>query len=488
VSGIQWSFDKLRNGLVGLGLRNEATTNDGCTLWTKTDRSVVLPADILIEGDNTMNVLMIGTGYVGLVTGLCFAKLGHKVTCVDKDPDKIARLQRGKTPIYEPGLEELLHEQMAANMVAFSTDIPVRNDADIALIAVGTPALASGEADLSGVFAAVDELARKLPRNAVLGTKSTVPVSTAIRIRECLATVGRTDISVVSVPEFLREGSAVEDTFHPYRLVFGVMDQHGMDVLSELHAGLDAPIVVTDTSTAEMIKYASNAFLATKISFINEIANICERTGADVSQVAYGMGLDPRIGPYFLRAGLGYGGSCFPKDTRALVNIAGQANYDFQLLKAVVEVNQRQRLEPVGRLHEWLGNLNGRIITLLGVAFKPGTDDVRESPAIELATVLSAEGAVIRFCDPVVRQVSDFLGAPIDVTEDPYEALNGADAAVLVTEWHQFVDLDWSHVAEIMRQPYLFDGRNVLDPRILQDAGIISGNIGRKAGISLVEA
>jgi UDPglucose 6-dehydrogenase len=430
-----------------------------------------------------MNVLVIGTGYVGLVTGLCFAKLGHKVTCVDKDLDKIARLQRGQAPIYEPGLEGLLQEQMAANMVTFSTAIPVPNDSDIALIAVGTPALASGEADLSAVFAAVDELARKLPRNAVLGTKSTVPVGTALRIQERLSTAGRTDISVVSVPEFLREGSAVEDTFHPHRLVFGVMDQRGVDVLSALHAGLDAPIVVTDTSTAEMIKYASNAFLATKISFINEIANICERTGADVSQVAYGMGLDPRIGPSFLRAGLGYGGSCFPKDTRALVNIAGQANYDFQLLKAVVEVNQRQRLEPVRRLHEWLGNLNGRVITLLGVAFKPGTDDVRESPAIELATVLSAEGAILRFCDPVVRQVSDFLGEPIEVTTDVYEALHGADAAVLVTEWPEFIELEWKNVASIMRQPFVFDGRNVLDPGEMAAAGLILGNIGRKANV-----
>lgn len=430
-----------------------------------------------------MNVLVIGTGYVGLVTGLCFAKLGHRVTCVDKDLDKITLLQRGQAPIYEPGLEGLLQDQIAANMVTFSTAIPVPNDADIALIAVGTPALASGEADLSAVFTAVDELARKLPRNAVLGTKSTVPVGTAMRIRERLNSFGRTDISVVSVPEFLREGSALEDTFHPYRLVFGVMDQRGADLLKALHAGLDAPVVVTDTSTAEMIKYASNAFLATKISFINEIANICERTGADVSQVAYGMGLDPRIGPSFLRAGLGYGGSCFPKDTRALVNIAGQANYDFQLLKAVVEVNQRQRLEPVRRLHEWLGSLHGRVITLLGVAFKPGTDDVRESPSKDLATVLSAEGAILRFCDPVVRQVPDFLGEPVDVTADAYEALHGADAAILVTEWPEFIELEWKRVASIMRQPFVFDGRNVLAPGEMAAAGLILGNIGRKANV-----
>lgn len=433
-----------------------------------------------------MNVLVIGTGYVGLVTGLCFAKLGHKVTCVDKDSDKIARLQRGQAPIYEPGLEELLQEQMAANMVTFTTAVPVPNDADIALIAVGTPALASGEADLSAVFAAVEELACKLPRNAVLGTKSTVPVGTALRIQKRLAAASRTDISVVSVPEFLREGSAVEDTFHPHRLVFGVMDQRGRDVLSALHAGLEAPIVITDTSTAEMIKYASNAFLATKISFINEIANICERTGADVSQVAHGMGLDPRIGPSFLRAGLGYGGSCFPKDTRALVNIAGQANYDFQLLKAVVEVNQRQRLEPIRRLHEWLGNLHGRFITLLGVSFKPGTDDVRESPAIDLYAALVTEGAQVRLVDPVVHSISDQFGRIVDVYSDPYQALEGADAAILVTEWPEFTALDWARVVRAMRCPFLFDGRNVLNPEEMRQAGMILANIGRRARL-LVE-
>jgi UDPglucose 6-dehydrogenase len=435
-----------------------------------------------------MNVLMIGTGYVGLVTGLCFAKLGHRVTCVDKDSEKVSLLQRGRAPIYEPGLEDLLQEQIAAGRVTFTTAVPTLSDADIALIAVGTPALESGEADLSAVFAVVDELALRLPRNAVLGTKSTVPVGTALRIQERLRTAGRTDVSVVSVPEFLREGSAVEDTFHPYRLVFGVMDERGADALKTLHAGLDAPVVITDTSTAEMIKYASNAFLATKISFINEIANICERVGADVDQVAYGMGLDPRIGSSFLRAGLGYGGSCFPKDTRALVNIAGQAKYDFQLLKAVVEVNQRQRLAPVRRLREWLGDFHGKTITLLGVAFKPGTDDVRESPAKELSEVLAAAGASIRFCDPVVRRLNDFLGQSIDVFEDPYDALAGADAAVLVTEWPEFVQLDWQIVATLMRQPFIFDGRNVLDPRSLEAVGITVSNIGRKSSVLVVNA
>jgi UDPglucose 6-dehydrogenase len=425
-----------------------------------------------------MNVLVIGAGYVGLVTGLCFAKLGHKVTCVDKDPDKIERLRRGRAPIYELGLEQLLQEQLAANMVTFSTAIPVPNDTDIALIAVGTPALDSGEADLSAVFAAVDELAYALPQNAVLGTKSTVPVGTAVRIQERLAATKRTDISVVSVPEFLREGSALEDTLHPYRLVFGVMDQRGMDVLSALHSGLDAPVVATDTSTAEMIKYASNAFLATKISFINEIANICERVGADVSKVAEGMGLDLRIGSSFLRAGLGYGGSCFPKDTRALVNIAGNVEYDFKLLKAVVEVNQRQRLQPINRLREWLTQLQGKVVVLLGVSFKPGTDDIRESPALELTRDLKNAGAVVRHCDPVVKQFLDSDGQIITVTDDPFEALQGADAAVLVTEWPLFTKLDWNAVGKVMNRKFLFDGRNVLQRETVESAGFVFSNVG----------
>jgi UDPglucose 6-dehydrogenase len=425
-----------------------------------------------------MNVLMIGTGYVGLVTGLSFAKLGHRVTCVDKDSRKISLLKRGQVPIYEPGLEYLLQEQIAAGRVNFTTSVPNPSDADIALVAVGTPALESGEADLSAVFAVVDELAIKLPQNAVLGTKSTVPVGTALRIQQRLRNAGRTDLSVVSVPEFLREGSAVEDTFHPYRLVFGVMDQRGADTLHALHAGLDAPVVVTDTSTAEMIKYASNAFLATKISFINEIANICERVGADVSQVAYGMGLDPRIGPSFLRAGLGYGGSCFPKDTRALVNIAGSVQYDFQLLKAVVEVNQRQRLQPIHRLREWLTQLQGKVVVLLGVSFKPGTDDVRESPALELTRVLKNAGAIVRHCDPVVKEFVDHEGQVIAVIDDPIEALYGADAAVLVTEWPVFTNLDWNAVGKVMKHKFLFDGRNVLDRETVESAGFVFSNIG----------
>lgn len=425
-----------------------------------------------------MNVLVVGTGYVGLVTGLCFAKLGHNVICVDKDVHKINALRNGKVPIYEPGLQDLLVEQLGARSISFVEVVPESTKADVAVIAVGTPALPSGEADLSAVYAVVTELACTLPAQALVAIKSTVPVGTAQRIKDRMVRVGRSDLHVASVPEFLREGSAVYDVFHPYRLVFGVMDSRSVAVLRTLHAGLDAPVVVTDPASAEMIKYASNAFLATKISFINEIANICGCVGADVTQVAYGMGLDPRIGPAFLRAGLGYGGSCFPKDTRALVNLAGENGYDFQLLRAVVEVNQRQRLAPIIRLREEFGSLRDKVVTLLGVAFKPGTDDVRESPAIDLCKALHTEGARVRLCDPVVTNVDQYLpDAPV-VIKDPYKALDGADAAVLVTEWPEFLRLDWARAATLMRHPYVFDGRNVFEPSQMRSKGLLLANIG----------
>lgn len=427
-----------------------------------------------------MNILIVGTGYVGLVTGVCFASVGHRVLCVDQDVRKIEMLRLGHTPIYEPGLDSMLTRQMTAGRLQFASQIPAGVDVDVVFIAVGTPPLPTGAADLTGVFAVVDELGQKLGSHVVLATKSTVPVGTADRIERRLREVGRRDIQVASVPEFMREGNAVEDMLHPHRIVLGVTEQHSAQILETLHQELMAPAVVCDRSTAEMIKYASNAFLATKISFINEIANICERVGADVNQVSYGMGLDPRIGASFLRAGLGYGGSCFPKDARALVNLAGSANYDFQLLKAVVSVNQRQRVEPVTRLREWFMDLRGKKIAILGVAFKPGTDDVRESPAVELAEVLLQESAQIQFYDPVVRFVQ-VGGVEILVFTDIYQALTGMDAAVLVTEWPELLDVAWDRVRTLMSQLFLFDGRNVLEPAALQAAGFTFANIGRKS-------
>lgn len=428
-----------------------------------------------------MKVLIVGTGYVGLVTGVCFSKAGHDVTCVDKDAAKVQSLNLGNVPIFENELEELLREQIENGYLRFINIVPEPAEFDIALIAVGTPSQMDGSADLSAVFAVVDELGVKLCSGSVLATKSTVPVGTARKIVLQLRAMGRTDLHVASLPEFLREGSAVRDTLHPNRLIFGVSDTKTEQVLRELHSWADAPVVVTDPSTSEMIKYASNAFLATKISFINEIANICERVGADVSRVAAGMGLDPRIGRSFLRAGLGYGGSCFPKDTRALVNIAGEVKYDFQLLKAVVEVNQRQRLEPMNRLREWLGDLQGKTIVLLGVAFKPGTDDVRESPTLELSRDLEARGAFVRFCDPVVKKFKGLSGQLNEVIDDPYETLRGADAAILVTEWPSFLKIDWVKAATLMHQKFVFDGRNVLEPQIMKEAGLILSNIGSRS-------
>ncbi|MCL6634048.1 MAG: UDP-glucose/GDP-mannose dehydrogenase family protein [Alicyclobacillus herbarius] len=425
-----------------------------------------------------MNVLIVGTGYVGLVTGVCFAGLGHQVLCVDVDKDKVSRLQRGEVPMHEPGLADRLTAALTTGRLTFAAEIPKAKATEVALITVGTPSLPDGDVDLRAVWSVVEELAVKLPERAVLGTKSTVPVGTGQAIRRRLDALGRHDLSVVSVPEFLREGSAITDMLHPYRLVFGVTDAHGEAALRALHQGLNAPVLVTDTATAEMMKYASNAFLATKISFINEIANICARTGADVSQVALGMGLDPRIGPAFLRAGLGYGGSCFPKDTRALVHIAGAANHSFQLLKAVVEVNQRQRLQPIKQLRAWFGSLKGLTVVLLGVAFKPGTDDTRESPANDLTMLLQAEGANVRLVDPVVRQVPCLDGGMVPVLADAYSVLTGADAAILVTEWPEFLELDWKKVAALMRRPFVFDGRNVLPSGELQAAGITFANVG----------
>ncbi len=426
-----------------------------------------------------MKLAVVGTGYVGLVSGVCFASQDHDVWCLDVDGEKIAALRQGRATIHEPGLEDLLREQIAADRIHFLHEWPELLDVDVAMIGVGTPAQPDGSADLSGVFSVALELAARLRVGAVVCTKSTVPVGTGDKVEYMLREAGRGDLHVASAPEFLREGSAVADTLQPNRLVFGVPSEFAAHALRELHAAFDAPIVECDRRTAEMIKYASNAFLATKISFINEIANICERTGADVALVAQGMGYDPRIGASFLRAGLGYGGSCFPKDTRALVNIAGDVDYDFKLLKAVIELNGRQRLEPLRRLREWLGDLGGKTVALFGVAFKPGTDDTRETPVLELTGELAAGGAEVRLCDPVVRRLSVAGLGDMPVFADPYAAAAGADAVILVTEWPEFLHLDWAALRAVMRTPYLFDGRNVLDPSAMANAGLVVGNIGR---------
>jgi UDPglucose 6-dehydrogenase len=422
-------------------------------------------------------VAVFGAGYVGLVTGACLAELGHAVVLRDVVPGRIERLRAGEVPIYEPGLDELLRRN--EDRLTFTLDVADAVDgADFLYVAVGTPPTYSGDADLSAVWTVVDELAG-LDRRAVLVMKSTVPVGTGERVRHRLDERGLTEVGYVSNPEFTAEGTAVRDFQHPDRIVIGSFEAADGEAVENLHAGIEGPVVHCDVASAEMIKLAANAALMTRISFINEIANVCEATGADVVKVAEGVGLDRRIGSSFLRAGIGYGGSCFPKDSLALKQLAANSGYHFQLLNAVIEVNELQKRRVIGKLQNHLGTLRGKTIALLGLAFKPGTDDVREAPSLVLAGRLASEGADIRAWDPVADGASVLPHATI--CADPLEALAGADAAVLVTEWPQLADLDWREAAGRMRRPLLIDGRNMLDPATLRDAGFTYEGIGRSA-------
>ena len=417
-----------------------------------------------------------GAGYVGLVTGACFAELGHDVVVRDVIPDRIERLRAGEVPIFEPGLEELLRRN--AERLRFTLDVAEAVDgADFLYVAVGTPPTYSGDADLSAVWTVVDELAG-LDRRAVLVMKSTVPVGTGLKVRHRLDARGLDAVGYVSNPEFTAEGTAVRDFQHPDRIVIGSFEDADGDAVEELHRGVEGPVVRCDVASAEMIKLAANAALMTRISFINEIANVCEATGADVVRVAEGIGLDRRIGPSFLRAGIGYGGSCFPKDSLALKQLAANSGYHFQLLNAVIEVNELQKRRVIGKLQHHLGSLRGTTVALLGIAFKPNTDDVREAPSLVLAGRLNAEGAEVRAWDPV----ADGSALPhATICADPVDALVGADAAVLVTEWPQLAQLDWREAAGRMRNALLIDGRNMLDPAELRAAGFTYEGIGRSA-------
>jgi len=417
-----------------------------------------------------------GAGYVGLVTGACFAELGHEVVVRDVIPDRIERLRAGEVPIFEPGLEQLLRRN--AERLRFTLDVAEAVDgADFLYVAVGTPPTYSGDADLSAVWTVVDELAG-LDRRAVLVLKSTVPVGTGRTVRHRLDARGLDAVGYVSNPEFTAEGTAIRDFQHPDRIVIGSFEDDDGDAVEELHRGVEGPVVRCDVASAEMIKLAANAALMTRISFINEIANVCEATGADVVRVAEGIGLDRRIGPSFLRAGIGYGGSCFPKDSLALKQLAANSGYHFQLLNAVIEVNELQKRRVIGKLRQHLGTLRGRTVALLGIAFKPNTDDVREAPSLVLAGRLNAEGAEVRAWDPV----ADGSALPhATICADPLDALAGADAAVVVTEWPQLAQLDWREAAGRMRNPLLIDGRNMLDPAELRAAGFTYEGIGRSA-------
>ncbi len=419
---------------------------------------------------------VIGTGYVGLVTAAGFAELGSEVWCIDIDAEKIARLQRGEVPIYEPGLEELLARNAAR--LHFSTELgDVLEHARLLFVAVGTPPTHSGDADLSAVHAVVDAIPAS-DRHALV-MKSTVPCGTGVAIQRVLREQGKEGLAYVSCPEFLKEGSAVHDFLHPDRVVVGDNGDWAGDAVVQLYAPLDAPLVRTDIASAEMIKLAANAFLATKISFINEIANVCEQVGADVVEVSRGMGLDARIGPKFLQAGLGYGGSCFTKDVSALKLLAGNSGYHFQLLNAVIEVNEMQKRRVVAKLERHVGKLAGKHIGLLGLAFKPNTDDMRGASSLVLAARLQAEGAHVRAFDPIAENEARKLMPQLDYAEDAMDTAEDADALILVTEWPQFLELDWGMVAQAMNGNLIIDGRNALDTQAIQAAGLLYEGIGR---------
>ena len=421
-------------------------------------------------------IAVIGTGYVGLVTAAGFAELGSDVWCVDIDADKIARLNRGEVPIYEPGLEQSIARNR--ERVKFLTDLaPALEHCRLLFVAVGTPPTYSGDADLSAVHAVVNAMPASDQHALVM--KSTVPAGTGAAIKRIFAEQGKADFAYVSCPEFLKEGSALEDFLKPDRVVVGDEGDWAGDAVVELYAPLEVPLVRTDIASAEMIKLAANAFLATKISFINEIANVCEETGADVLEVARGMGLDRRIGSHFLKPGVGFGGSCFPKDVSALKQLAGNSGYHFQLLTAVIEVNELQKRRVIGKLQKHLGSLVGKRVALLGLAFKANTDDMREASSLVLAARLQADGASVRAYDPVAADEARKLMIGVDFVESAVDAADGADALVLVTEWPEFRELDWSEVARRMTGNVMIDGRNFIDPASVRDAGLVYEGIGR---------
>ena len=432
-----------------------------------------------------MRIAMIGTGYVGLVSGACFADFGHRVCCVDKDAAKIDGLNAGKMPIWEPGLEALVKSNAERGRLTFTTDVPSAvEDAEAVFIAVGTPARrGDGHADLTFVFEAVRELAKVMKPGTVVVTKSTVPVGTGDRIEAILREEGVADAPVASNPEFLREGAAIADFKHPDRIVVGANDERAREVLREIYRPLflnRAPILFTGRRTAELTKYAANAFLAVKISFINEIANLCEAVDADVQDVARGIGLDNRIGAKFLHAGPGYGGSCFPKDTLALLRTADEAGVDQRIVRTTVAVNEERKVEMAERVVRVLGgDVSGKRIAVLGLAFKPNTDDMRDAPAIPIIKTLVDRGAEVSAYDPVAREQAEQTLGGIEFAEDAYAAASGADAVVIVTEWDEFRALDLDKIAASLKGKVLVDLRNVYDREEAEGAGLAYFGVGR---------
>ncbi|MBI3761575.1 MAG: UDP-glucose/GDP-mannose dehydrogenase family protein [Chloroflexi bacterium] len=428
------------------------------------------------------SICVAGTGYVGLVTGTCFADLGNKVVCLDINSDRIANLKNGVMPIFEPGLEETVRRNVSAGRLSFATDYAeALRGAEFCFIAVGTPERVDGAADLQYVRAAAESIAENMSGPLIVINKSTVPVGTGDFVADTIRAKQPKPIpfSVVSCPEFLREGSAIADFMSPHRTVLGSMDKEAASKVAELHLALRAPIVVTDLRTAEMIKYASNAFLATKVSFINEIANICEALGADVKEVAAGMGYDQRIGKQFLDAGIGYGGSCFPKDVKALAHMAGEQGHHPQLLQAVMEINADQRRQIVVKTRSLLGDLSSATIGLLGLAFKPNTDDMRDAPSIDIALALQTQGAKVKGYDPVAMSVAGRVMPDVQFAEDPYELADNCDALIVVTEWNEFKQLDMNRIKNAMKRPVIVDGRNIYEPSVMQALGFTYRGIGR---------
>jgi UDPglucose 6-dehydrogenase len=431
-----------------------------------------------------MNICVVGTGYVGLVTGAVFADLGNDVVCVDKVRAKIDSLKAGRMPIYEPGLEEMVARNVDDGRLTFTVDLAAGvRQSEVIFIAVGTPSRATGETDLSHVEAVAAEIGRTMDRYKVVVNKSTVPVGTGELVREVVARHQRAPIEfdVVSNPEFLREGSAIEDTLRPDRIVIGAPNQHAAMRLVELYAPLERPMIITDLPSAEVIKYASNSFLAAKISFINAIANVCEAAGADVTQVMKGMGLDNRIGAAFLQAGLGYGGSCFPKDVDSLIHTAGRLGYDFRLLKSVADINRERAARLVETIRKVLSPLDDKTVAVLGLSFKPNTDDMREAKSVEVIEQLHAAGATIRAYDPVATgNARDLLPPGVTYSASPYEAAQDADAVVLVTEWNEFKFINLERLRRVLRRPVIFDGRNIWEPDRMRRLGFEYYSIGRK--------
>ncbi|MGD8475228.1 MAG: UDP-glucose/GDP-mannose dehydrogenase family protein [Anaerolineae bacterium] len=427
-------------------------------------------------------ICVIGVGYVGLVTGTCFGDLGHQVTCVDVDEAKIEKLRAGVLPIYEPGLEEIVRRNMQAGRLEFTSSYNEAIDgSEFAFIAVGTPQGSGGEADLKYVRSAAQSIAEIMDHPLIIINKSTVPIGTGDWVSEIVRRhqPEPVDFSVVSNPEFLREGAAINDFMHPDRIVLGSLDPEAAAQVAQLYLSLRAPIMITDLRTAEMIKYASNAFLATRISFINEIASICEALGADVKEVAVGMGYDKRIGPDFLDAGIGYGGSCFPKDVQALAHMAAVHGCHPQLLRAVMDINRDQRRQVVHKLRELLGRLDQRVLGVLGLAFKPNTDDMREAPSVELIHLLQSEGAKIRAYDPVAMVNADHYLSDVTLCQDAYEVAQGADALVIITEWNEFKHLSLPKLKKAMRQPIIVDGRNIYEVEQMKALGFVYRGVGR---------